>query len=201
MKKFNSVFILMILFAFMLKAQSLYDINTIQQIRIHFNQSNWDYQLDTAKDGNEDYILAEWVEINGQVFDSVGVKYKGNSSYDPSYLKNPLHISLDEFKEQSYQEYTDIKLSNQYADPSLLRETLAYQVLGNYMDCPKSNYAEVYINDTLVGLYSNAESISKKFCSDHFYSSKNTFVKCNPKITSVAYRSNLEYLGPDSRLT
>jgi len=198
MKKFNSVFILMILFAFMLKAQSLYDINTIQQIRIHFNQSNWDYQLDTAKDGNEDYILAEWVEINGQLFDSVGVKYKGNSSYDPTYMKNPLHISMDEFKEQSYQEYTDIKLSNQYSDPSLLRETLAYQVLGNYMDCPKSNYAEVYINDTLIGLYSNAESISKKFCSDHFYSSKNTFVKCNPKITSIAYRSNLEYLGPDS---
>jgi len=189
---------MMMFSSLMSKAQSLYDINTTQQIHIHFGQANWDYQMDTAKDGNEEYIVADWVEINGQIFDSVGVKYKGNSSYDPSYIKNPLHISLDEFKEQAFQEYTDIKLSNQYADPSLIREALAYKVLGNYMDCPKSNYAEVYINDTLIGLYSNAESISKKFCSDHFYSSNNTFVKCNPKITSVAYRSNLEYQGPDS---
>jgi spore coat protein CotH len=181
-----------------MNAQSLYDINTIQQIRIHFDQANWDYQMDTAKAGSEGYIAAEWVEVNGQLFDSVGVKYKGNSSYDPTYLKNPLHISFDEYKDQSYGEYTDIKLSNQYADPSMIREALAYQILGNYMDCPKLNYSEVYINDTLVGLYSNAESISKKFCSDHFYSSGNTFVKCNPKITSVAFRSNLKYAGNDS---
>jgi len=188
----------LLLSAQMMKAQSLYDINTIQQIRIHFNQSNWDYQMDTSKDGSEGYIVAEWIELNGEIFDSVGVKYKGNSTYDASRAKNPLHISLDEYKEQSYGEYTDIKLSNQLGDPSLIREALAYQVLGNYMDCPKSNYAEVYINDTLVGLFSSAESIGKKFCSDHFYSSKNTFVKCNPKVTSTNFRSNLEYLGPDS---
>ena len=197
MKKNFTLFILM-LSTILLRAQSFYDINTIQQIRIHFDQTNWDYQMDTAKDGSEGYIAAAWVEVNGQVFDSIGVKYKGNSSYDPTYNKNPLHISLDEFKDQAYQEYTDIKLSNQYADPSMIREALSYKILGNYMDCPRSNFAEVYINDTLIGLYSNAESIGKKFCSDHFYSSKNTFIKCNPKITSVAYRSNLEYLGPDT---
>src|SRR6186997_2407620 len=113
MKNLYTFFILMMIVPNMLMAQSLYDINTIQQIRIHFDQANWDYQMDTAKDGSEGYIVAAWVELNGQIFDSVGVKYKGNSSYDPSYNKNPLHISMDEFKEQSYQEYSDIKLSNQ----------------------------------------------------------------------------------------
>ena len=181
-----------------LHAQAFYDINNIQQIEISFSQPNWDYQMDTAKDGADGYILADWVVINGQQFDSVGVKYKGNSSYDSTYLKNPMHIALDEFKDQSYQGYTDIKLGNEYADPSMIREALGYSILGNYMDCPKSNYAQVFINGTPVGLFSNDESISKKFCSDHFYSSKNTFVKCNPKITSVAYRSSLKYLSADS---
>lgn len=191
----------LLIFTFFVKsisAQALYDINTIQQINIHFSQSNWDYQMDTAKAGDEGYILADWVEINGVLYDSVGVKYKGNSSYNASYAKNPLHISLDEFRNQSYLGYTDLKLGNGYSDPSMIREALAYNVLQNYMDCPQSNFADVYINENYQGLFSNDESISKKFCSDHFYSSKNTFVKCNPKVTSAAYRSNLKFINSDS---
>lgn len=192
---------IIVLFLFLFNvagAQTFYDINTIQQINIHFSQPNWDYQMDTAKEGSEGYILADWVEINGSVFDSVGVKYKGNSSYDSTYIKNPLHIALDEFRDQSYEGYSDIKLGNGYADPSMIREVLAYSVLGNYMHCPLANYANVYINGNLIGLYSNVESINKKFCSDHFYSSGNTFVKCNPQITSPAFKSNLKYITADS---
>ena len=60
-------------------AQNFYDQNTIQKIEIQFTQPNWDYQLDTAKSGAEGYIMAASVTINGVYFDSVGVKYKGNS--------------------------------------------------------------------------------------------------------------------------
>ena len=35
-------------------AQSFYDINTIQTIALTFEQSNWDYMLDTAKAGSTD---------------------------------------------------------------------------------------------------------------------------------------------------
>jgi spore coat protein CotH len=179
-------------------AQSFYDINTIQRIEIGFSQPDWDYQLDTAKYGAEGYILADWVVINGQQFDSVGVKYKGNSSYDSTYIKNPMHISLDKFRDQSYQGYSEIKLGNQYSDPSMIREVLAYSILKNYMHCPKSNFTELFINGNYIGIYSNDESIGKKFCSDHFYSSRNTLVKCSPKITSAAFRSNLKYISSDS---
>ena len=80
--------------------QAFYSINTIQKIEINFQQPNWDYQLDTSKTGADNYLLASWVKINGVQLDSVGVKYKGNSSYDSTYIKNPLHISIDEFKNQ-----------------------------------------------------------------------------------------------------
>jgi hypothetical protein len=79
-------------------AQSLYDINTIQTIAITFPQSNWDYLLDTAKAGSDGYIMAQSVTINGTRYDSVGVKYKGNSTYSPNYKKNPFHIELDTYK-------------------------------------------------------------------------------------------------------
>lgn len=189
-----------ILLGFSVCAQTtLYDINTIQKIEITFTQPDWDYQLDTAKSGSDGYILAAGLKINGVAYDSVGVKYKGNSSYNAAYKKNPLHIELDAFKNQAYQGIKDIKLGNSYGDPSLIREVLSYDMLKNYMDCPRSNFAQVFINGNYLGLYANDESITKGFCSEHFSSSKGTFFKCNPiKKPSPATKSNLKYITADS---
>ena len=174
---------------------TFYDLNSIQKIEIFFSQANWDYQLDSSKYGADGYVFADSVRINGVVFDSAAVKYKGNSSYDSTYAKNPLHIELDGAINQSYQGITDIKLGNGYADPSVIREVLAYDILKNYMDCPRSNFAQLYINGNYTGLYSNDESINKDFCSTHFYSSKNTFFKCNPVvIPGPTTKSNLRYI-------
>ena len=56
-------------------AQDYYRQDSIQEVKIYFGYTNWDYRLDTAKAGNEDYILASYCLINGVRFDSVGVKY------------------------------------------------------------------------------------------------------------------------------
>src|SRR4051812_13457524 len=80
---------------------SFYDINKIQKIEIFFPQAKWDYIMDTAALGKEGYLLGK-IKINGKAFDSVGVKYKGNSSYDSTYLKNPVHIELNAYKDQDY---------------------------------------------------------------------------------------------------
>ena len=55
-------------------AQSLYDINTIQDIRIVFAQTNWDALLDAQAATTEEYIPAVLVTINGTTFYNVGVK-------------------------------------------------------------------------------------------------------------------------------
>lgn len=182
-------------------SQSFYDINTIQKIEISFTQTNWDYQLDTAKAGSDGYIMAQSVTVNGVVFDSVGVKYKGNSTYQANQTKNPFHIELDTYKDHIYEGYSDIKLSNVAKDPSFVREVLSYDILRQYMDAPLSNYANVYVNSKLIGLYSNSESVGKKFVDKYFYSKKNTLVKCNPIDGAGPGTSaipNLVYLGTDS---
>lgn len=196
MKSFSiALFCAVLLTSLKVTAQTFYNNSNIQKIEIQFFQANWDYMLDTAKLGSEGYVMAQWIKINGTYFDSVGVKYKGNSSYDSTYKKNPLHIELDSYKNQSYQGYKDIKLGNGYADPSLIREVLAYDLLKNYMHCPQANFAQVYINGTYRGVYSNAESINKKFVGDHFYSSNNIFIKCNPiGVASTNSKSNLRYI-------
>jgi spore coat protein CotH len=167
--------------SYVVNAQSFYTPSNVENIEIFFAFSNWDYQLDTAKAGSEGYILADSCRINGVVFDSVGVKYKGNSSYNSNNNKNPLHIKLDYVHSKaSYDNYSDIKLSNGYMDPSCIREALSYQILSQYMDCPKSNFANVYINGALRGLYSNAQSIDDRFNGDHYFSAHGSHFKCNP---------------------
>ena len=199
MRIYLFLFSCIILWHSRLSSQNFYDLNTIQKIELTFQQPNWEYQLDTAKQGADSYILAAQLKVNGQVFDSVGVKYKGNSSYSPANKKNPLHITLDEFKNQSYNGIDDIKLGNNYKDPSMIREVLGYDILKNYMHCSQSNFAKVYINGVYYGVYSNTESIGKDFYASHYYSSGNTAIKCNPIINpSTNTKCNLKYINSDS---
>lgn len=199
--RFGSLMFFCFIYAWSI-GQGFYDQNSIQKIEITFAQSNWDYMLDTAKNGSEGYLLAPLCKVNGVPYDSVGVKYKGNSSYNQNNMKNPLHIELDYVHGYAdYDGYTDIKLSNGKSDPSFIREALSYQILKNYMHCPVANWAQVYINGQLYGLYTNVESINKAFIDEHFQVSNKTIVKCNPKNAGPGgSTSNLSYPGTDSTL-
>ncbi|WP_040253480.1 CotH kinase family protein [Psychroserpens mesophilus] len=200
MKKTITI-LLVSLFTSSIYAQDLYDINTIQTIEIVFAQSNWDALLDAEKAGDNNYTEATSVTINGTVFNQVGVKYKGNSSYNANQTKNPFHIELDTYVDQNYEGTTDLKLSNVIFDPSFVRETVAYDIVRNYMHAPRSNYANVYVNGTLIGLYTNVESISKKFVNNHFGSNDNAFFSCSPPDGAGPQSTNLPnlvYLGTNS---
>ncbi|MCB0448318.1 MAG: CotH kinase family protein [Gelidibacter sp.] len=200
MKKFLTLCSALCLFV-QAYSQNLYDLNTIQTIEIVFAQANWDALLDAERAGADGYIEAQSVTINGTVFNSVGVKYKGNSSYNANYTKNPWHIELDTYVDQNYQGYTDIKLSNVIFDPSFVREALSYTILRQYMHAPEANYANVYVNGNLIGLYTNVESISKKFVSNHFGSNDNAFFDCSPPDGAGPQSTNLPnlaYLGTNS---
>jgi hypothetical protein len=186
---------------FFSKAQNFYDRATVQTIEIFFASASWDALLDAATT-TDSYVIADSVRINGISFDSVGVKYKGNSSYNANNNKNPLHINLDYIKSsQDYQGYRSIKLQNGYQDPSMIREVLSYAILEQYMDCPKANFANVYINGTLRGLYSNAENIDEKFNGDHYFLADETYFKCNPiggAGPGSTVNPDLKYINMDS---
>ena len=188
------------IFSKQLHAQNFYNRDTIQVIEIFFSFSNWDAQLD-ANEATEAYIYADSVRINGISFDSCGIRYKGNSSYNASNQKNPLHIELNTIKNnQDYHGITDLKLSNCYKDPSMIREILSYQILEQYMDCPGSNFARVYINGQYRGVYTNNESISADFNQAHYYAD-DTYFKCNPvggAGPGSSVSPDLKYLGADS---
>jgi spore coat protein CotH len=170
--------------AFPAFAQNFFDPNKVQEIKLTFYQNNWDYILDSLKAVNESaYLLAPKVEVNGVVFDSVGVKYKGNSTYKAGNAKNPLHIELDYVKKkQDYNGIKDIKLSNCWSDPTFVREPVSYEILRQYMVAPQTNHSKVWMNGQYWGVYVNQESINKDFVKNYLHSSgDNPFFKCNPE--------------------
>ena len=93
MKKY--IWVLLVLFWGHAHTQSLYDNTNVTTIEIFFSNSNWDQILDNYyAAGMDQRLIADSVVINGSMKDSVGVKYKGNSTYNPNNAKNPLNLSF-----------------------------------------------------------------------------------------------------------
>jgi len=179
-------------------AQGLYQTDNITTIDIYFPINNWnEVMIDNYY--SETYLMADSVVINGSMKDSVGVKYKGNSTFSESNDKNPLNISLDEFNDnQDYRGFQTLKLSSGDKDPSFLREVLSYEIARKYMQAPRSNFARVSINGNYHGLYSSSESVNSDFQRRHLYADNdNSRFKCNP-VNIFNGGSSLEYLGTDS---
>ena len=166
---------------FNLLSQNFYDNDYIREIKLYFNQPNWDHLLDSLYlDGQKQRLLAS-VKIDGTMYNDVGVRYKGFSSVSINNIKNPFNIKLDYIdNNQNHEGFEKIKLSNVIKDPSFLREVLSYEIARDYMPSPRANYANVYINDTLWGLYVNVEAINDKFTNKHFATVNSPLIKCNP---------------------
>ncbi|NOQ71910.1 MAG: T9SS type A sorting domain-containing protein [Crocinitomix sp.] len=159
-----------------------YEIETIREIKIYFEEDNWDHILDSLYGDDMQERLIGDVSIDGIYYENAGIRYKGYSSASADRVKNPLNIKLDfVHKDQNHEGLDKIKLSNVIHDPSFVREVLSYEIARKYMPASRANFANVYINDVLIGLYSNVESVEADFLENHFESSSNTFFKGNPE--------------------
>ena len=157
--------------------QDLYDNDVIHTVQIYFSQSNWDYLLDSLYSVGEDRLLATAI-IDGIQYDSVGVRYKGFSTYSTTRVKNPFNIKLDfVVDDQLHQGYGTLKLANVWSDPSFLREVLGYEIARKYMAAGLAAYANVSVNDVLIGLYVNVQDVDKLFTRTHFQSDEGARIK------------------------
>lgn len=192
-------------------AQDIYDVKTIQEVKLYFDQDNWNAVLDSLKqEGNDQRLICRAI-INGKTYEKVGVRYKGNSSYfnvrKTGSSKLPFNVKVNyQNKGQKLPGgYSTLKLSNIFRDPSYLREVLAYEIAGHYMPAPRANFARVYVNDKYIGLYNNTESIEDEFLEHYFNEKKGALIKCDPNWHSndetsceKGDKASLMYLGQDS---
>ena len=178
--------LLLVTFFTCLTGQGLYDPYTVHNMNIEFYNSNYDSILQARwYEDDKSYLLAD-ITVNGVFYDSVGVRYKGNSSFvEPNNSGNPkLPFNIDvEFvhDDQNIMGYEKLKLSNSIFDPTFVRETIGYLSSGFYLPTPKAGYMNISIDGEELGLYVNAESINKQFLRKHFGNDDGTFFKCEPQ--------------------
>ncbi|NBO62080.1 MAG: hypothetical protein EBU82_14195 [Flavobacteriia bacterium] len=159
-------------------AQTFYDKQTVQTVEVYFSQANWDALLDNLAQTTEDYLLADSVRINGTVFDSVGVKYKGNSSYNANNNKNPLHINLNWVHSGAdYQGYTEVKLQcfrmqfwkiTWIAPKPISRMSISMERCGAYIPVPKASTINSIPTIIMItkGLFSSAIPLEEQVRSE-----------------------------------
>ena len=195
---------------FHIDAQDLYDLNKVREVRIEFDREDWAEMLDSLKQNGGGRLLAS-VKVDGNQLDSVGVRFKGNSSYfnvrKNESTKLPFNIKANHvIKKQRFPNgYGTLKLSNVFRDPSFVREVLSYEIAGNYMAAPKANFVQVYVNGKYLGLYNSTESVDSDFLDRNFGEHKGAFFKCDPVWSSSVPdgcssgdKASLLYQGKDT---
>ena len=164
------LFIILFAISFTSFSQDVFDIG-IRKIEIFFSEPNWDDTLDVyyANDLGQ-RLIADSVLIDGIADQDVGIKYKGNSSYNINNVKNPLNIRLDYVNNgQSIDGYNVLKLSNGFRDPSLVREVLTYEIAREYMPSPKATAIIPRVSDSILSNTSTPSSVAKwSRCSSMF---------------------------------
>jgi hypothetical protein len=136
--------------------------SNIHEIRFTFNQvSYWDSLTDGY---TNDYYIKGDVEIDGTLMTDCGVKFKGNSSYNNPSVKKSFKIDMNEYVSgQDYDGLKKLNLNNCFKDPTFLREKLMNDFLRDHgLYAPRVHYANVYINNTLWGLYTTVEEVDVK---------------------------------------
>ena len=159
---------------------SLFNSSQIHTIKFYFSQGKWYDSLITYKPLDKKMMGS--VMIDGNFLDSVGVQFKGNSSFNNPSKKKSWKIDFNEYDTtQEYNKLRTINLNNGFKDPTLMREKIALDFcVRNGIPAPRCTYANVYVNDTLWGFYTIVEQVDKTFLKHWFADNNGNLFKGDP---------------------
>ncbi len=196
--------LLICLFCAGVTSQDIFDKPVIE-IHIDFARDDWRTELHDRREREERRRIPATVRIDDVEYRNVRIRYKGNSSFfgamRAGYKKLPFNLRARGNAPFDGQ-YPSIKLSNNYRDPSAIRELLAYRIAGHYIPVPRTAPAAVYVNGDYKGVYTATEGIDTPMLRRYFGNYEGILIKCEPDFHADtpqgcprgAYAS-LDYLG------
>jgi spore coat protein CotH len=149
----------------------LYDSATIRTVYLTFPQANY-WTLLTQNYTSQIDIPAQ-MEVDGVTYDSVGVRFKGQTSYmgASASQKKSFNISTHFVHEdQKIMGYKTLNLNNAFQDPSFLREIYYQNSIRRHVPAAKSNFVQLNINGQPWGIYPNVQQLNKDFLEEWFLS-------------------------------
>jgi len=168
---------------------TIFNSPQIHTVKLYFSQSHWWDSL-VAYYPLDKKMLAS-MEVDGLWFDSVGAQFKGNSSYNNMSQKKPFKVDLNEFVSgQDIDGLKKFNLNNGFKDPTFLREKMTLDFCRRHgIPAPRCTYANLYLNDTLWGLYTFIEQVDKTYLGINFNDNDGNLFKGDPM-------GSLQWYGP-----
>jgi hypothetical protein len=127
------------------------------------------------------------IELAGTLVKEVGIRYKGNSTYQMSTggLKRPFKIDINHYHEnQKLNGMGGFALGNGAADGTRIREALAFQVFrAAKVPAPRTAFVKLSLtvpdkhDNVYVGVYTLIEPVDKPFLQTHFANDKGMLLK------------------------
>lgn len=174
---------------------TLFATSIVHKFELDFYIENWQDSLRNNYEVLDQVYMPARLTYNDEVvLDSIGVRYKGNSSYVRSgaSIKKPFKFKFDKYhNDQTLYQAKVLNFSNCVADPSFMREIIGYKISGAYMAAPRAVYANIYVEGELIGLYVQVEQIDEKFLKSNFSNSNSNLYKASDD------GATLQYLGED----
>ncbi len=190
----------------------LFDEDSLRVIDLEFYMPNYhNYLVNSWYYSPSERIPAK-LTLNGIVYDSVGVRYKGNSTFclpnDNQNPKLPYNIDMNHFiNDQQLLGYNKIKLANAWMDPTFVKQIVSSNIYRKYLPTGESNLVKLNVQGNYLGLYVNDESINKQFLKKHFDEKSGPLFKCDnidrfcdTANAPSAMPPNLFYMGDDTTL-
>ncbi|MFT4902822.1 MAG: hypothetical protein ACI84S_000520 [Thalassomonas sp.] len=188
----------------------LFDKDSLRSVHVNFQNSNYHSILVDSFFTNPTYRIPATITLNGVAYDSVGIRYKGNSTFvlpnNNGNLKLPYNIDMNYWMAgQKLLGKKKVKLANAWMDATFAKEFTASKIYRKYLPTPEVNLAKLYVQNNYLGLYVNTESINKQFVKKHFDEKNGVLFKCDPvqvfgQTTTTNGEPNLNWLGNDSTL-
>lgn len=145
-----------------------YDEDVLETIYIDFDQENYQVLLE------ENYPSRTEIEARltykDVVYDSVGVRYRGATSYFLAGDKKSFSVDLEwAIDGQDINGYNSLKLNNGYEDPSAMREVLYSSLARSHIPAAKVNFIKLVVNGESYGVYSNVQKLRKDHVNEWFF--------------------------------
>ncbi|MEW6468493.1 MAG: CotH kinase family protein, partial [Bacteroidota bacterium] len=149
---------------------------------IYFNFYHPDYYDSLVTSYTTDsYYVCDMI-FDGVPYDSVGIKFKGNSSYNNPGQKKSMKIDLDLYVAgQDIDDLNKFNLNNGFKDPTFMREKIMSDfMVRNGIPAPRVTYAKVYYNNQYWGLFTLSEEVNKDFLDAWFNDQRGNLFKGDP---------------------
>ncbi len=131
--------------------ESYFDKNKVMQIDFQVDEALWQEMLNNA---SSKQVICCNVSVNGEMYYSVGVNCKGNSSLmSVNNDRYSLKITFDDYvKQQSYHGLDKFVLNNMQGDATYMKEYLSYDMFAALgVKAPLYAFANVTVNGQSYG--------------------------------------------------